>query len=100
VGYVKALIWSTGIVLVLTVAQYSSVHLLNSRPASWVFEASLDLAPPFLFAGDLAQFMFTHGSQAPLREQLPAVAFGLLVNIIVYGTAAVIAVRLFAPEKA
>lgn len=43
--------------------------------------------------------MFTHGSQAPLREQLPAIAFGLLVNIIVYAIFAVIGVRLFGQQE-
>jgi len=84
-GYIKALAWSTAFVALLTFAQYGSVHLLSARPASWLFEASLDLAPPLLFAGDIAQSMFNHDSQAPLREQLPALGVGLLINICAYG---------------
>jgi hypothetical protein len=100
--YLKAFLWSTTFVLLLTFAQYGSVHLLTQRPATWLFEASLDLAPPLLFAGDVAQSAYTHSSQAPLREQLPAVALGVLVNICAYGILAVGATWLFlsAPHTA
>jgi len=97
--YMKAFVWSTLFVVLLTVAQYGSVHLLTRRPASWLFEASLDLAPPLLFAGDLAQSIQTHESQAPLREQLPALTLGLLVNVAVYGILAVSITWLFLPAR-
>jgi len=97
--YLKAFVYSTIFVALLTVAQYGSVHLLTRRPASWLFEVSLDLAPPLLFAGDVAQATYTHASQAPLREQMPALALGFAVNILVYGITAVIAAWLFFPAN-
>jgi hypothetical protein len=95
--YLKAIVWSTAVVVLLTAAQYGSVHLLTRRPASWLFEASLDVAPPLLFAGDIAQSLFSRASQAPLHEQLPALAFGLFVNLALYGTLALAAAWLFFP---
>ncbi len=95
----KAFACSMVFVVLLTVAQYGSVHLLTRRPASWLFELSLDLAPPLLFAGDLAQATYTHSSQAPLREQAPALALGLAVNVLAYGTIAVVVTWLFFPEN-
>jgi hypothetical protein len=97
--YLKAFTFSMIFVVLLTVAQYGSVHLLTRRPASWLFELSLDLAPPLMFAGDLAQATYTHSSQAPLREQMPALAFGLVVNIVVYATLAIVITWLFLPKS-
>ena len=67
--YWKVLAWTVICVLLLTAAQFGSVHLLTARPSSWLFEASLDLGPPLLFFGDLMQLHFDNGSQAPLRDQ-------------------------------
>ncbi len=95
--YVKVLFWVAVAVLILTAAQYGSVHLLTRRPASWLFEASLDFGPPLLFAGDIVQLAFTRGSQAPLRDQPQALAAGVLTNIFLYGVIALIATWLFFP---
>lgn len=83
-AYWKAIAWAALGVTVLTAAQYGSVHLLSGRPDQWVFEASLDLAPPLLFVGDTVQFMVANGSQVALREQLSAVLVGMLVNTVLY----------------
>lgn len=96
--YLKVLAWTAVCVLLLTAAQFGSVHLLTGRPSSWLFEASLDLAPPLLFAGDFAQSMFDHGSQAPLRDQPRALAVGVLVNVGVYAATALMATWLFFPS--
>jgi hypothetical protein len=95
--YLKVLAVTAMCVVLLTGAQFGSVHLLTGRPFSWLFEASLDLAPPLLFAGDLVQFMDNRGSQAALRDQLHAVSMGVLANIFLYGSAALIATWLFFP---
>jgi hypothetical protein len=97
--YWKVLAWTIICVVLLTVAQFGSVHLLTDRPESWLFEASLDLAPPLLFAGDIAQLMFTQNSQAPLRNQLQAVGIGVLVNICMYAAIALVATWLFFPPR-
>ena len=95
--YWKVLFGTAACVVLLTAAQYGSVHLLTGRPSSWLFEASLDLDPPLLFAGDMAQFSVNNGSQAALRDQLQAVGLGVLVNISLYGSVALIATWLFFP---
>jgi len=95
--YGKVLIWAALSVILLTAAQYGSLHLLSGRPSSWLFEASLDLAPPLLFAGDLAQVSYTEGSQLPLRDQLQAVAIGVMVNVILYSVIAMLVAWLFFP---
>ncbi len=95
--YVKVLAWVAAAVALLTAAQYGSVHLLTGRPSSWLFEASLDFGPPLLFAGDIVQLMFNHGSQAPLRDQPEALAAGMLTNILLYGVIALIVTCLFFP---
>jgi hypothetical protein len=97
--YWKVLAWTVLGVLLLTAAQYGSVHLLNGRPSSWLFELSLDLGPPLLFAGDVAQFMFNKGSQAPLRDQPRALAAGVLANVLLYGAVALLATWLFFPPR-
>jgi hypothetical protein len=99
VRYWKVTFWTTFAVLLLTMAQYGSVHLLTGRPSSWLFEASLDLAPPLLFAGDVAQAMFNEGSQVPLRDQASALLVGLSVNLSLYISIALIATWLFFPPK-
>ncbi|AXC11639.1 hypothetical protein ACPOL_2315 [Acidisarcina polymorpha] len=83
----------------MTAAQYGSVHLLTGRPSSWLFEASLDLAPPLLFAGDVIQFIFNHASQAPLRDQPAAVAMGWLTNLCLYWIIALLVTWLFFPPQ-
>jgi hypothetical protein len=93
--YAKVLLWVAIAVLVLTAAQYGSVHLLNARPSSWLFEASLDFGPPLLFAGDIVQLSFNNGSQAPLRDQPEALAAGVLTNIFLYGAIALVVTWLF-----
>src|SRR5271163_3996701 len=95
--YLKVLLWVAVAVLVLTAAQYGSVHLLTARPASWLFEASLDFGPPLLFAGDMVQLSFNHGSQAPLHDQPKALAAGVLANVLLYGVIALIVTWLFFP---
>jgi hypothetical protein len=95
----KVLLWVAVAVVVLTAAQYGSVHLLNGRPSSWLFEASLDFGPPLLFFGDLVQLAFNHGSQAPLRYQPGALVAGVLANIALYGIAALIVMWVFFPAK-
>jgi hypothetical protein len=95
--YVKVLLWVIAAVLVLTAAQYGSVHLLTGRPSSWLFEASLDFGPPLLFAGDGVQLSFNNGSQAPLRDQPAALAAGVLANILLYGVIALVVTWLFFP---
>jgi hypothetical protein len=97
--YLKVLIWVAIAVLVLTAGQYGSVHLLTARPASWLFEASLDVGPPLLFFGDIVQLLFNHGSQAPLRDQPEALAAGVLANIALYGFICLIVTWLFFPPK-
>ncbi len=97
--YWKVLAVTAICVVLLTAAQFGSVHLLTGRPSSWLFEASLDLAPPLLFAGDLAQFIDNNGSQAALRNQLHAVGLGVLVNICLYGSVALLATWLFFPPR-
>jgi hypothetical protein len=96
----KVLLWVAVAVIVLTAAQYGSVHLLTGRPSSWLFEASLDFGPPLLFAGDIVQLMFNHDSQAPLRDQPSALAAGVLANIVLYGVVALIVTWIFFPAKA
>ncbi len=98
--YLKVLIWTVICVVLLTVAQFGCVRLLNARPASWLFEMSLDLAPPLLFAGDMAELHFNDGSQAALRDQLQAVGVGMLVNIAIYSATAVLVTWLFFPPRA
>lgn len=95
--YLKVVLWVAVAVVVLTAAQFGSVHLLTARPASWLFEASLDFGPPLLFAGDIVQLAFNHGSQAPLRYQPRALAAGMLANIFLYGVIALIVTWLFFP---
>lgn len=95
--YLKVLLWVAVAVLILTAAQYGSVHLLTQRPSSWLFEASLDFGPPLLFAGDIIQLAFNKGSQAPLRDQPQALAAGVLTNILLYGIIALIVTWLFFP---
>jgi hypothetical protein len=95
--YLKVLIWVAIAVLVLTAGQYGSVHLLTARPASWLFEASLDIGPPLLFFGDMVQLSFNHGSQAPLRDQPAALAAGVLANVVLYGIISLILTWLFFP---
>lgn len=97
--YLRAFIHSMIFVALLTAAQYGSVHLLTRRPVSWLFELSLDLAPPLLFAGDVAQATYTHASQAPLREQVPALALGFAVNLLVYGATATLVTGVFFPRR-
>ncbi len=96
----KVLLWVAVAVVVLTAAQYGSVHLLTARPSSWLFEASLDFGPPLLFFGDLVQLSFNNGSQAPLRDQPGALAAGVLANILLYGFIALIVSWLFFPPAA
>src|SRR5271168_4445217 len=93
----KVVLWVAVAVVVLTAAQYGSVHLLAGRPSSWLFEASLDFGPPLLFAGDIVQLALNHGSQAPLRYQPRALAAGMLANIFLYGVIALIVTWLFFP---
>ena len=93
--YVKVLLWVVVAVVVLTAAQYGSVHLLTARPSSWLFEASLDFGPPLLFFGDMVQLSFNKGSQAPLRDQPAALAAGMLANVLLYGFIAVVVTWLF-----
>ena len=93
--YVKVVAWVAVSVVVLTAAQYGSVHLLTGRPSSWLFEASLDFGPPLLFAGDMVQLTINHGSQAPLRDQPEALAAGMLTNIFLYGVIALVVTWLF-----
>jgi hypothetical protein len=95
----KVVFWAAVCVVLLTAAQYGSVHLLSDRPSSWLFEASLDLAPPLLFAGDMAQVTYTEGSQLPLRDQLQAVLIGVLVNVFLYSAIAALVTWLFFPLK-
>ncbi len=97
--YLKVLFWVIACVLVLTAAQYGSVHLLTGRPSSWLFEASLDFGPPLLFAGDIVQLWFGDGAQVPLRDQPQAVAAGILANILIYGVIALIVTWLFFPPS-
>lgn len=97
--YAKVLLWVVIGVVALTAAQYGSVHLLTGRPSSWLFEASLDLGPPLLFAGDIVQLMLNHGSQAPLRDQPRALAAGMLANILLYGFICVVVAWLFFPPR-
>jgi hypothetical protein len=97
--YFKVLGWVAVGIVALTAAQYGSVHLLTGRPSSWLFEASLDLGPPLLFAGDMVQLSLNHGSQAPLRDQPRAVAAGVLANICLYGAIALIVTWLFSPRR-
>jgi hypothetical protein len=97
--YLKVVFWTALSVVLLTVAQYGSVHLLSGRPSSWLFEASLDLAPPLLFVGDIAQLTYTQGSQAPLRDQLPAIAVGIFFNIVMYSVIAIVVTWLFFPNR-
>ena len=97
--YLKVVFWASLGVVLLTIAQYGSVHLLSGRPSSWLFEASLDLAPPLLFAGDIAQLTYTDGSQAPLRDQLPAIAIGVVFNIVMYSILAIVVTWLFFPTR-
>jgi hypothetical protein len=99
-GYIRVLTSVAIAVVVLTVAQYGSVHLLTGRPSSWFFEASLDLGPPLLFAGDMVQLVLNHGSQAPLRDQPKALAAGMLTNIFLYGMIALVVTWLFFPPVA
>ncbi len=96
----KVLLWVAVAVVVLTAAQYGSVHLLTGRPFSWLFEASLDFGPPLLFFGDMVQLAFNRGSQAPLRDQPTALAAGVLANIVLYGAVALIVMWVFFPDKA
>jgi len=93
--YGKVVFWAALSALVLTAAQYGSLHLLSGRPSSWLFEASLDLGPPLLFAGDLAQVSYTEGSQLPLRDQLQAVAIGVMVNVALYSVIAALVTWIF-----
>jgi len=95
----KVVLWVAVAVVVLTAAQYGSVHLLTGRPSSWLFEASLDFGPPLLFAGDIVQLMFNHGSHAPLRDQPEALAAGVLANTVLYGVMALIVMWLFFPPE-
>jgi len=95
--YWKVLAWTAVGVVLLTAAQYGCVHLLTRRPSSWLFEASLDFGPPLLFFGDIVQLMFNEGSQAPLRDQPLALAAGMIANICLYGTTAVVVAWLFFP---
>jgi hypothetical protein len=95
--YLKVILWVAVAILVLTAGQFGSVHLLTARPASWLFEASLDVGPPLLFFGDIVQMLFNHGSQAPLRYQPEAVAAGVLANILLYGVIALVVTWLFFP---
>ncbi len=97
--YLKVVLWVAVAVVVLTAAQFGSVHLLTARPASWLFDASLDFGPPLLFAGDIVQLSFNHGSQAPLRYQPKALAAGILTNILLYGIIALIVTWLFFPPQ-
>lgn len=97
--YLKVLLWVAVAVVVLTAAQYGSVHLLTARPSSWLFEASLDLGPPLLFFGDMVQLSFNHNSQAPLRDQPTALTAGVLANILLYGFIALIVTWLFFPPR-
>jgi hypothetical protein len=96
--YFRVIFWTSVCVIALTAAQYGSVRLLAGRPSSWLFEAFLDLAPPLLFMGDIAQLAYTQGSQAPLRDQLHAVGFGVLVNIFIYSAIAIVVTWLFFPR--
>jgi hypothetical protein len=96
----KVLLWVAVAVVVLTAAQYGSVHLMTARPASWLFEASLDFGPPLLFFGDIVQLSFNKGSQAPLRDQPGALAVGVVANILLYGVVALIVMWLFFPSDA
>lgn len=95
--YIKVILWVIVAIVVLTAAQYGSVHLLTGRPSSWLFEASLDFGPPFLFAGDIVQLIYNGGSQAPLRDQPQALAAGMLTNIFLYGAMALFVTWLFFP---
>lgn len=95
--YWKVLAWTALSVMLLTAGQFGCVHLLTRRPASWLFEASLDFGPPLLFFGDIVQSMYTGGSQAPLRDQPVALATGMIANICLYGAIAVIVAWLFFP---
>jgi len=95
--YWKVLGWTVVAVLLLTAAQFGSVHLLTARPSSWLFEASLDFGPPLLFFGDLVQLKFNKGSQAPLRDQPLPLAAGVLANICLYATLALLVTWLFFP---
>jgi hypothetical protein len=97
--HLRVLLWVAVAVIVLTAAQYGSVHLLTARPSSWLFEASLDLGPPLLFFGDIVQLSFNHDSQAPLRDQPTALAAGVLANILLYGVIALIVTWLFFPPR-
>ena len=97
--YLKVLLWVAVAVVVLTVAQYGSVHLLTARPSSWLFEASLDFGPPLLWAGDIVQLSFNHGSQAPLRDLPKGLAAGLLTNVFLYGVIALIVTWAFFPPR-
>lgn len=97
--YVKVLLWVIVAVLVLTAAQFGSVHLLTGRPSSWLFEASLDVGPPLLFVGDIVQLSFNHDLQAPLRDQPQALAAGVLANIFLYGVIALVVTWLFFPAN-
>src|SRR5271170_5180796 len=95
--YMKVLLWVAVAVLLLTAAQYGSVHLLTGRPSSWLFEASLDFGPPLLFAGDMVQLAINQGSQAPIHDQPTALAAGVLANVLLYGVIAIIVTWLFFP---
>jgi hypothetical protein len=97
--YLKVVLWVAIGVVALTAAQYGSVHLLTGRPSSWLFEASLDFGPPLLFAGDVVQLMLDNGSQAPLRDMPAALAAGILANVLIYGSIAVLATWLFFPPN-
>jgi hypothetical protein len=97
--YFKVLAWTAALVLLLTAAQYGSVHLLTGRPSSWLFEASLDVAPPLLFAGDLAQFFLSRGSQAPLQDEPWPLVAGIFINICLYGFIALGVTWLFFPSN-
>jgi hypothetical protein len=95
--YAKILAWTAIVVSVLSAAQFSSIHMLTGRPSSWLFEASLDFGPPLLFAGDMAQLTLNKGSQAPLRDQPVPLAAGVLTNVLLYGTIAIVVAWLFFP---
>jgi hypothetical protein len=97
--YLKVLLWVAVAVVVLTAAQFGSVHLLTARPSSWLFEASLDFGPPLLFFGDIVQLSFNHHSQAPLRYQPKALAAGVFANVLLYGIIALIVTWLFFPPR-
>jgi hypothetical protein len=98
--YLRVFVVTALAVVLLTAAQYGSIHLLTGRPFSWLFEASLDLAPPLLFAGDMVQFQDNHGSQAPQHEQLRSLGLGVLANICLYAAVALAATWLFFPPRA